>query len=77
MTPEGYPEIDLREQIIRIDRMLVDIDRKREDTLKIIAEHDRTRQEIKYAPWLLVLGSFSAGAATIGGGVALLHLWIK
>ena len=38
-------DFDLRERIVRLDRLLVDIDLKREQTLQAIAEHDKLRAE--------------------------------
>jgi hypothetical protein len=55
--PEG--ELNIREQIVRIDQML--------------ADHDK-RQEIRYAPWVLLLpvavGLLTAGAALFAAGAA-------
>jgi hypothetical protein len=60
--------LDIHEQIIRIDRMIAEIHRD-------YADHDRKRQEIKYAPWVLVLpvivGSLTAGAALFAAGAAI------
>ena len=50
------PELDLREQIARIDQLLADRDRK--------------RQEIRFAPWQLALGGATAGAAMFAAGAA-------
>lgn len=69
--PDTQP-LDLREQIVRIDQMLADIHR-------IGADHDRKRQEIRYAPWVLVLpvviGSLTAGAALFAAGAAFFKLF--
>lgn len=59
------PPLDIREQIIRIDKML--------------AETARKRQEIRYAPWVLVLpviiGALTAGAALFAAGAAFMKLF--
>jgi hypothetical protein len=61
--PEG--ELNIREQIARIDQML--------------ADHDRKRQEISYAPWVLLLpvavGLLTAGAALFAAGAAFMKLF--
>lgn len=49
--------IDLREKLAHIDQLLADRDRK--------------RQEIKYAPWLAVCTGMTAGAAFLGVGIAI------
>jgi ABC-type Fe3+-siderophore transport system permease subunit len=59
--PEG--ELNIREQIARIDQML--------------ADHDR--QEMRYAPWVLILpvvvGALTAGAALFAAGAAFMKLF--
>jgi hypothetical protein len=52
--------IDVREKLAHIDLML--------------AEHDRKRQEIRLAPWQLVLMGATAGAAFLAAGGALVKL---
>jgi hypothetical protein len=56
----GYPEIDLREKLAHIDQML--------------ADHDRKRQEIKHAPWIIGVSLMTAGAAFFAAGVAFMKL---
>jgi hypothetical protein len=60
MTDFTSDSIDLREKFDRIDQML--------------ADHDRKRQEIRLAPWALVLSAFTAGAAFFAGAVAFVKL---
>ena len=64
---EHYPELDVREKIAHIDQMLADIER-------IYADHDRRRQEIKYAPWQLIATMVGAGAALFAAGGAFVKL---
>ena len=44
----------------------------------MLADHDRKRQEIKYAPWVLLLpvaiGLLTAGAALFAAGAAFMKL---
>ena len=56
-TPAG---LDIREQIARIDQLLADRDRK--------------RQEVKLAPWQLALTGMTTGAALFAAGAAFMHL---
>lgn len=49
--------LDIREKIAHIDLML--------------AQHDRTRQEMRFAPWVVVISGFTAGAAFFAAAFAL------
>jgi hypothetical protein len=65
-TPDHLTEtLNIREKIAHIDQMLADIDRK--------------RQEIRYAPWVLILpltvGTLTAGAALFAAGAAFVKLF--
>jgi hypothetical protein len=54
MTTEE--EVIIRERLVRIDQML--------------ADNDRKRQEIKFAPWLAAFAGMTAGAAvSLGAAV--------
>lgn len=55
--------------------MLIDIDLKREDTLRIIAEHERRRQEIWWYPWVVVISGMTAGGALVAAGATLTKLF--
>ena len=57
------PPLDIREQIARIDKML--------------AEKDRTRQEISIAPFALVFTGVGAGAAIFAAGAAFAKLLVN
>lgn len=52
-----YSDVDLREKLAHIDQML--------------ADHDRKRQEIAFAPWLACIAGMSAGAAMFAAGATL------
>ena len=58
-TTDIRDELDVREKIAHIDQML--------------ADHDRKRQEIRYAPWLLVLSAMTTGAALFAAGAAFMR----
>ncbi|MBR0848797.1 hypothetical protein JQ543_13675 [Bradyrhizobium diazoefficiens] len=55
--------LDLREQLARIDQMQADIIHK--------------QQEVRLAPWALVLTGLTTGAALMGGGAALFAALLK
>jgi len=61
MTDFTSDSIDLREKLAHIDQML--------------ADHDRKRQEIRYAPWVLVLSGLTTGAALFAAGAAFMKLF--
>lgn len=52
--------IDIREKLAHIDQML--------------AEHDRKRQEIRFAPWLAVMTGMGTGAALFAAGAAFFKI---
>ena len=60
-STEFHSELDIREKIAHIDQML--------------ADHDRKRQEIRYAPWALVLSAMTTGAALFAAGATFMKLW--
>ena len=53
-------DTDLREKLAHIDQMLADRDRK--------------RQEIRFAPWQLVISGMTTGAALFAAGAAFTKL---
>lgn len=53
--------LDLREKLARIDQLLADRDRK--------------RQEIRLAPWALMISGMTSGAALLAAGFALAKLF--
>jgi hypothetical protein len=50
--------LDVREKLAHIDQML--------------ADHDRKRQEIVLAPWILAITGMGTGAALLAAGAALM-----
>jgi hypothetical protein len=53
---DRMPSFDLREKLARFDRAL--------------ADHDRQRREIAYAPWLVMIAGAGIGAALFAAGMA-------
>jgi hypothetical protein len=57
MTAYERDSVDLREKLAHIDQML--------------ADHDRKRQEIKFAPWQMLLMTLTFVVTFMGAGAAL------
>jgi hypothetical protein len=54
--------LDIREKLAHIDQML--------------ADHDRKRQEIRLAPWMLAIGGVGTGAALFAAAFAFAKLFV-
>lgn len=63
-------DLDLQEQITRIDQMLTDIHKNQ-------AQGGRLRQEIRIAPWLAVFAGITAGATVFAAGAAVGAIFVK
>jgi hypothetical protein len=63
MTNEDYRELDIRERLVHIDQML--------------ADHERKRQEIRIAPWQIIITSIAATAAVFIAGAAVGGLIVR
>jgi hypothetical protein len=67
-VPADYRErLNLREQIARIDRALVENHKFAEETQKFVAEQHKLMAEgrkFNRDPWMLVIGAIIAGAFT-------------
>jgi hypothetical protein len=59
-TTTAMSDVDLREKLAHIDQML--------------ADHDRKRQEIRYAPILAVISGMAAAIAFFAAGVAFVKV---
>jgi hypothetical protein len=78
-------DLDLREQLTRIDSALAEhrridaeienrlVERRRIDAEidRNAAERDRRRQEIKYQPWIAIIGGVTAAAALMAAGAGI------
>ncbi len=62
--------LNVREQIIHIDQMIADIDLK-------LADRDRKRQGMKFAPWIAITSGMTAGAALFAAGAAFTKFFIS
>jgi hypothetical protein len=72
--PNIETELNIREKLVHIDQMLADIDRTLADRHRIDADHDRKRQEIRYAPFVALWTGMGAGAALFAAGAAFIKL---
>jgi hypothetical protein len=59
--PIADGSLDIREKLAHIDLML--------------AQHDRVRQEMRYAPFLAVIGGITGGAALFAAAFAFAKLY--
>ena len=55
-----------------IDLLVVVAGQSKVDVM--LADHDRKRQEIAFAPWLLAITGMGSGAALFAAGVAFMKL---
>jgi hypothetical protein len=60
-NPTTVGVLDIREKLAHIDQML--------------ADHDRKRQEIRLAPWALVMTGVTSGAALFAAAFAFAKLF--
>jgi hypothetical protein len=67
MTAPAVEQLDIREKLVHIDQMLADVDRT-------FANRDRKQQEIRFAPWPLVVTGMASGAALFAAGAAFFKL---
>jgi len=78
VEPSAHPDIDLRAQIVRIDRAIAESEKLREETRKFITEQHKLAAEAAkldrervWFPWLQLLTVVISSAA-IGAVVARL-----
>lgn len=70
------PILDVREQIARIDKMQTELAKIQVEIVKVGADTDRTRQEMKFAPLTLIFTGMGAAAAFFAAGVAFAKLFV-
>ena len=61
MTDDTINQLDIREKLAHIDQML--------------ADHDRKRQEIRLAPWQLLIAGMTSGGALFAAGAAFYKIF--
>jgi hypothetical protein len=67
----GEAGLDIREKLAHIDLMLAQHDRVRQEMLHDETRIGRVRQEMRLAPWAIVVSSMTAGAAFFAAAFAL------
>jgi hypothetical protein len=67
--------LDIREKLAHIDLMLAQHDQARVGIDLNRTQHDRVRQEMKLAPWAIVLSGMTMGAAFFAAGAAFFKLF--
>lgn len=68
-------ELNIREQLARIDHILADHQRIYADMRRIDADHDRKRQEIRHAPLIIGISLMTTGAALFAAGAAFIKIF--
>jgi hypothetical protein len=68
-------ELNIREQIARIDKLLAEIQaqpqinqQRQAQIAQAQADADRKRQEMRFAPWQVAFAGMTAGAAVFAAG---------
>jgi len=76
-APAGFDELNIREQLARIDKLLAEIHAQPEisqqraaQIAQAQADADRKRQEMRFAPWQVAFAGMTAGAALFAAGAA-------
>jgi hypothetical protein len=82
MSDTPVPDFDLRLKMAQIDQALAshDMMRVQAETFRIQqdqlrADADRKRQEMRFAPWVIVISSMGTGAALFAAAFAFAKLF--
>ena len=67
--------IDAQEQLTRIERMNAETRKFVEEGLKLSAEARKLNREASVAPFTVIFGALTAGAALFGAGAAFFKLF--
>lgn len=74
-TTEIDASLDVREKLAHIDLMLAQHDRVRQEMQHDETRIDRVRQEMRLAPWVIVVSSMTSGAALFAAAFTLAKLY--
>ena len=66
--------MNIPDQIERIDRAIAETQRLQRETQKFVAETHKLTADAALTPWTMMMGFFTAGAATLAAGAALMRL---
>lgn len=77
-------ELNIREQIARIDKLLAETaaqpqltQQRQAQIAQAQADADRKRQEMRFAPWQVAFAGMTAGAALFAAGAAAGGVFVK
>ena len=70
VTAADHADLDVREQIVRIDRAIAETEKFQAETRKLVSESLKTRRDRFLAPIALVIAGISVVASTVGPVVA-------
>lgn len=76
VSDADYPALDMREQLVRIDKMQAELNTIQIEMTKRHVDTDTVRLDARLAPWALVITSLGAGAALFAAGAAFTKLLI-
>uniref|UniRef100_UPI0035CA7CE3 hypothetical protein n=1 Tax=uncultured Sphingomonas sp. TaxID=158754 RepID=UPI0035CA7CE3 len=76
VSDADYPKLDMREQLVRIDKMQAELNKIQIEMTKLHVDTDQVRLDTRLAPWTLVITSLGAGAALFAAGAAFTKLLI-
>ena len=71
MSDIAHGDVDLREQLARIDRLIAETQKLMSEEGKLRSEEAKLHRDRAMAPWQVVTTAMAAGAALMGAGVAL------
>jgi hypothetical protein len=74
-TQLNHNELDLQEQIVRIRKAIVEIDKTMDDSAKARAEHAKILRETEFMPRAMIFQAMIATAGLLGTGAALARLF--
>lgn len=66
--------LDIREQIVRIDRALNESAKFRSERAKSDAQAKKLGRDYDFHPWQIVITLMAAGGALVGAGAALMKV---
>lgn len=73
--PADLPQVNLREQLARIDQIHADIQLKYAQVALAQRDSEKRAQEVRFGPWHLAATSIGGAAALFGAALALLK-WV-
>lgn len=75
-APNPPPNLDISEQVARIDKTQAELQKIFAETLKVQLDSKKVQQDTKFAPFTLVFTGIGAGAAIFAAGGAFFKLLV-